>query len=50
MIFYRYTGKVTTESANDFKSRVKASDDYDAAKNARNSMIDDLKKGGQKRG
>ena len=32
VIFYKYTGKATTTSYNDFIKSVKASDDYDAAK------------------
>jgi len=48
VIFYRYTGKVTNESAKDFKARVAASEDYDAAKNYRNSAIDDEKEGTEK--
>ncbi len=52
VIFYRYTGKVTTESAAEFKARVPASVGYDEAKKARDSLIDDGngKKGVRKRG
>lgn len=40
VIFYRYTGRKTTESAEDFKKRVAASNSYDEAKKVRNDMMD----------
>lgn len=40
VIFYRYTGKPTNESAAEFKARVAESKDYDAAKNFRNALMD----------
>lgn len=39
IIFYRYTGKVTTESAKDFCNRVPPSNDYMAAEEARDEAI-----------
>ena len=43
IIFYRYTGNVSTESAHDFVNRVRASDDYFAAEEARDKAISDAK-------
>lgn len=43
IIFYRYTGKVSTESAHDFVNRVRASDDYFAAEEARDNAIKEAK-------
>ena len=39
IIFYKYTGKMTRESAEDFFARVSASKDYDAAKNSRDKSM-----------
>lgn len=40
IIFYQYTGKVTSESAKDFCNRVPPSNDYMAAEKARDEMIE----------
>lgn len=47
IIFYRYTGRVTTESARDFVNRVPASKDYFAAEEARDKAIEDAKDKGE---
>lgn len=39
IIFYRYTGRVSAGGAADFKSRVPASEDYDAAYSARDAAL-----------
>jgi len=41
VIFYRYTGKPTTETAKEFKQRVAASNDYYSARDVRNSLMDE---------
>jgi hypothetical protein len=43
IIFYRYTGKNTGESAADFVNRVPASSDYFAAEEARDKAIEEAK-------
>ena len=40
VIFYRYTGKSSNESAEDFKKRVAPSKDYGEAKQFRNDLMD----------
>ena len=47
IVFFRYTGKQHTESLEDFKKRVKASDDYDAAQSTRDKSL--KQKGGKKK-
>lgn len=44
IVFYRYTGKNTTESFEDFRDRVGYSNDYEAAKRKRNRRISNDKK------
>ena len=39
VIFYKYTGRVTAESAKNFMMRVPVSEDYDTAKAARNASM-----------
>lgn len=47
IIFYRYTGKNSNESAHDFVNRVRASDDYFAAEEARDKAIEEAKGKGE---
>lgn len=39
IVFYKYTGKNSTETADDFKRRISASDDYDKAMETRNNSL-----------
>lgn len=43
IIFYRYTGKPTTESLADFKKRVAASADYSEAAKLRDNSLEEYK-------